>query len=94
VAYWGCENPRRIRQLGDKLPQLDLKQVIAATEHTGASSSVERTEFSWRMVSVFLWQQGRLEGFLILIAEHDKAGYPTYFEAAPEMPIEKLVLLW
>ena len=46
------------------------------------------------MVSVFLWQQGRFIRFLHLIAKHDKAGYPTYFEAAMEMPIEKILPLW
>ena len=46
------------------------------------------------MVSVFLWQQGRFKRFLNLIAKHDKAGYPTYFEAAMEMPIEKILPRW
>jgi hypothetical protein len=46
------------------------------------------------MASVFLWQQGRFKRFLNLIAAHDKAGYPTYFEAAMEMPVEKILPLW
>lgn len=94
VAYWGYQNPWRIAQLGDRLTGLDLKQVIADTEHTEASSAVERTESSWRMVSVFLWQQGRFKRFLNLVAKHDKAGYQTYFEAAMEMPVEKILPLW
>jgi hypothetical protein len=94
VAYWGYQNPWRIQQLGNNLAQLDLKRVIADPEQTGASSAVERRESSWRMVSVFLWQQGRFKRFLNLIAKHDKAGYPTYFEAAMEMPIEKILPLW
>jgi hypothetical protein len=31
---------------------------------------------------------------LNLIAKHDQAGYPTYFEAAMEMPVEKIIPLW
>jgi hypothetical protein len=94
VAYWGYQNPWRIQQLGNNLTELDLKQVIADTKDIEASSSVERTESSWRMVSVFLWQQGRFKRFLNLIDTHDKAGYPTYFEAAMEMPVEKIIPLW
>jgi hypothetical protein len=29
-----------------------------------------------------------------LVAAHDKAGYPTYFEAAMQMPVEKILPLW
>jgi hypothetical protein len=94
VAYWGYQNPWRIQQLGNNLAQLDLKQVIADPKQTEASSSVERSESSWRMVSVFLWQQGRFKRFLNLVAAHNKAGYSTYFEAAMEMPIEKILPLW
>ena len=94
VAYWGYQNPWRIQQLGNNLTQLDLQQVIAGTDRTEASLAVERTESSWRMVSVFLWQQGRFKRFLNLIATHDKAGYPTYFEAAMEMPVKKILPLW
>lgn len=94
TAYWGYQNPWRIQQLGSNLAQLDLKQVIADPEQTGASSTVERSESNWRMVSVFLWQQGRFNRFLNLIAKHDKEGYPTYFEAAMERPVEKILPLW
>src|SRR6185437_3706991 len=94
VVDWGYQNPWRIQQLGPELEHLDLKQVIAEPKDVAASSAVERTESSWRMVSVFLWKQGRFNRFLNLIAKHDKAGYPTYFEAAMEMPLEKILPLW
>lgn len=94
VAYWGFQNPWRIQQLGTNLTHLDLTQVIADPEHTSAFSAVERQESSWRMVSVFLWQQGRFKRFLRLIQARDKAGYPTYFEGSMGMPIEKIVPLW
>lgn len=94
TAYWGYQNPWRIQQLGDNLTKLDLQKVIADPKEIEASSSVERSESSWRMVSVFLWQQGRFKRFLHLIATQDKASYPTYFEAAMEMPVEKIIPLW
>jgi hypothetical protein len=94
AAYWGYQNPWRIHQLGTNLARLDLKQVIADPKETAASSAVERSESGWRMVSVFLWEQGRFKRFLNLIAAHDKAGYPTYFEGAMEMPIEKIIPRW
>ena len=46
------------------------------------------------MVSVFLWEQGRFRRFLKLIAANDKGGYPSYFEAAMELPLEKIMPLW
>jgi hypothetical protein len=94
TAYWGYQNPWRIQQLGDHLTQLDLKEVLADPKETGASSAVERSESSWRMASVFLWQQGRFKRFLNLVARHDRAGYPTYFEAAMDLPVEKILPLW
>jgi hypothetical protein len=45
------------------------------------------------MVSVFLWQQGRCKRFLKLIVTGEN-GYPTCFEAAMEMPVERIVPLW
>jgi len=94
VTYWGYQNPWRIQQLGNNLAHLDLKEVIADPKETGASSAVERSESSWRMASVFLWQQGQFKRFLSLIAARDRAGYPTYFEAAMDMRMEKILPLW
>lgn len=94
MAYWGFQNPWRIRELGDKLVQLDLKKVISDPETPTRFSLLEQEESSLRMASVFLWEQGRFKHFLKLIAAHDKAGYRTYFEAAMEMPIEKIRPLW
>jgi hypothetical protein len=55
---------------------------------------VEKEESTWRMGAVFLWEQGRFKRFLSLIASHDLAGYSTYFEAAMEMPVEKIQPIW
>ena len=94
VAFWGFQNPWRIQQIGDSLTQLDLKKIISDPEPSIRFSLLEQNESSWRMASVFLWQQGRFKRFLRLIGAHDKAGYPTYFEAAMEMPIERILPLW
>jgi len=94
VAYWGYQNPWRVEQLGGNLQKLDLKHLLADPTHIGASLSVERSESGWRMVSVFLWQQGRFNRFLNLIARHDRGGFPTYFEGAMEMPLERIIPLW
>jgi hypothetical protein len=94
VAYWGYQNPWRIAQLGGNLQKLDLKQVLADPTHIEASVSAERGESAWRMASVFLWQQGRFKRFLNLIAKHERAGFPTYFEGAMKMPIEKIIPIW
>jgi hypothetical protein len=94
TIYWGYQNPWRIQQLQTNLTQLDLKQIIADTDSPAHFSWVESNESSCRMATVFLWQQGRFKRFLNLIAAQDKAGYPTYFEAAMEMPVEKIVPLW
>jgi hypothetical protein len=91
VVYWGYQNPWRIQQLGTNLTQLDLKEMIADTHNFNWQ---EKNESSCRMASVFLWSQGRFKRFLSLIATHNKAGYPTYFEAAMQMPVEKILPLW
>jgi hypothetical protein len=94
VVYWGFQNPWRIEQLGTNLIQLDVKKFTAWINPTTQFSYVEKEESTWRMGAVFLWEQGRFKRFLKLIATHDMAGYPTYFEAAMEMPIEKILPLW
>jgi hypothetical protein len=94
TVYWGYQNPWRIQALGENLTHLDLKKLVADTDQTEHYGSGEHSESAQRMASVFLWQQGRFKRFLNLVATRDKAGYPTYFEAAMQMPIEKILPLW
>jgi hypothetical protein len=89
VIKWGYQNPWRIAQLGTNLTRLNLKPIISI-----ADSDVERHESALRMASIFLWDQGKFIRFLKLIQAKDKAGYPSYFEAAMEMPLEKIVPVW
>lgn len=94
VVYWGYQNPWRIQQIGDNLTQLNLEKIISDPAPTTRFSLLEQNESGWRMGSVFLWEQGRFKRFLKLIAARDKAGYPTYFEAAMGMPIKEILPLW
>jgi hypothetical protein len=87
VLFWGFQNPWRIRELGNNLTQLNLSEVLS-------DQNPESDESKLRMVSLFLWQQGRFRRFLKLIAANDKRGYASYFEAAMELPLEKIIPLW
>lgn len=87
VLFWGFQNPWRIEDLGTNLTQLNLLEIIS-------DQNPERDESKLRMVSLFLWEQGRFRRFLKLIAANDKRGYPSYFEAAMELPLERIIPLW
>jgi hypothetical protein len=87
VLFWGFQNPWRIKDLGTNLTQLDLTGIIS-------DQNPERDESKLRMVSLFLWERGRFRRFLKLIAANDKRGYASYFEAAMELPLERIIPLW
>ena len=88
-VQWGYQNPWRIQLLGENLVQLDLADILASTKyHTRYNQS------DLRLVSMFLWHQGKFKRFLQLIGEGKKNGYESYFEAAMEMPLESVLPLW
>lgn len=87
VLFWGFQNPWRIEELGRDLTQLNLAEIIS-------DQSPERDESKLRMVSLFLWEQGRFRRFLKLVAANEKGGYTSYFEAAMELPLERVIPLW
>ena len=87
VLLWGFQNPWRIEALGTNLTQLNLEQIIS-------DRSPSADESKLRMVSLFLWEQGKFRRFLKMIAANDKRGYPSYFEGAMEMPLERVIPLW
>jgi hypothetical protein len=89
IIYWGFQNPWRVEMLGTNLTQLDLKQLLATKNSQG-----QFNESDLRMLSMFLWEQGKFQRFLHLIQQREKNGYDSYFEAALEMPIEQIVPLW
>jgi hypothetical protein len=69
---WGYQNPWRIRSLGESLLRLNLGDVINRS----------RNQSQLRLVSVFLYQRGRLRPFLDLVRNGDRNGHASYFEAA------------
>jgi hypothetical protein len=90
VVQWGFQNPWRLQVLGDGLQGLDLARIVAADRpYPGAAASSAE-----RLVAVFLWQHGRLERFLQLVAARDRAGFASYFEAAMQRPLAEIVPLW
>ena len=87
VVFWGFQNPWRIRELGTDLTRLNLLEIVS-------DQNPERNESKLRMVSLFLWEQGKFTRFLKLIAANDKHGYASYFEAAMELPLVRITPLW
>jgi len=80
VDHWGFQNPWRIKQLGTDLAWLDLPEILATTR-------AKEKESEQRLVSIFLWEQGKFKQFLDLVKRREKNGYDSYFEAAMEIPI-------
>lgn len=89
VLDWGYQNPWRIQALGTNLTRLDLKAILTTTETPGPYNESDR-----RMVSMFLWEQGKFKRFLQFLRTGDRHGYGSYFEAAMGIPVEKVVPLW
>lgn len=87
AVFWGFQNPWRVQELGDHLTQLDLADIIS-------NQSPETNESELRMVSLFLWHEGKFKRFLRLISANDKRGYNSFLEGAMELPLEQINPLW
>jgi hypothetical protein len=87
VVNWGFQNPWRIKALGANLARLDLPGILATTR-------AEERESEQRLVSIFLWEQGKFKQFLDLVKRREKNSYDSYFEAAMGMPIGRVIPLW
>src|SRR5215469_15849002 len=59
VVNWGFQNPWRIKELGANLARLDLQGILATTAGAGERESEQR------LVSIFLWEQGKFKQFLV-----------------------------
>jgi hypothetical protein len=88
VLYWGFQNPWRIRELGPELTRLDVKKIVSE------NAMPERNESKLRMAVMFLWDQGKLRRFLRLVGANNRLGYPTFFEAAMGLSMEKITPIW
>ena len=90
VIALGFQNPWRIQALGPELTKLDLRQILNYKDTQGRFRECEQ-----RMVSMFLWKQGKFKRMLSLIEKGvPPPGYTTWFEAAMEMDVEKATPLW
>lgn len=87
ILLWGFQNPWRIEELGNNLARLNLSEIVSDVRP-------ESDESKLRMVSLFLWKRGKFKRFLRLIASNDKHGYPSFFEAAMEMPLNRITPVW
>jgi hypothetical protein len=86
VMYFGFQNPWRIEKLGDKLLSLDLKDIVNFGQKYGTSEK--------RLVSVFLYKNGKLIKFIDAVKTNNKNGYKTFFEAAFEKNMQDITPLW
>lgn len=90
VVQWGYQSPWRLQALGDRLEGLELARVVASDDRSPSGAGGSEA----RLVAVFLWQHGRLQRFLRLVAARDRAGFASYLEAAMDRPLAELVPLW
>lgn len=90
VVQWGYQSPWRLQALGDSLRRIELARVVGSDD--GAPNGAGGSEA--RLVAVFLWQHGRLQRLLQLVAAQDRAGFGSYFEAAMQRPLAEVGPLW
>jgi hypothetical protein len=88
VLFWGYQNPWRINELGASLINLDLPAIVSDDPRRA------RDQSQLRIVCMFLWERGEFRRFLRLLAAKDRRGYPSYLEAAMEMPMTRIIPLW
>ncbi|OGT19774.1 MAG: hypothetical protein A2V90_04360 [Gammaproteobacteria bacterium RBG_16_57_12] len=81
---WGYQNPWRIQAMGERVPRLKLRTVLYGSDDTSEK----------RLLSVFLYQQGKLQTFLDLVRQADKKGFRTYVEAAFAKPLYEIEGEW
>jgi hypothetical protein len=81
---WGFQNPWRIRELGERLPRLDLRTIVQHSSNTSEH----------RLVAIFLFEQGRWKTFLDHVKRHDRRGQETFVEAAMGMSFAQMEPLW
>ena len=88
AVNWGSQNPWRIKELGANIARLDLQGILSTT------AGARERESEQRLVSIFLWEQGKFKQFLYFIKRREKNGFDSYFEAAMGMPVERVIPLW
>lgn len=86
ILRFGFNNPWRIRQMGQKVLSLDLESIVKGNQDHSTSEQ--------RMVSVFLYQHGKLKKYMELVSSNRKNGYNTFIEAAFEKRMSQLIPEW
>lgn len=81
---WGFQNPWRIRALGARLTTLDLRTIIYRSTNTSEK----------RLISMFLFEQGKWKEFLTRIKQNNRQQYTTFVEAAMGKSFNDLEALW
>ena len=81
---WGYPSPWRIQELEGRLARLSLPEILSGTGSVSESS----------LVCIFIYKQGKWKHFLELVQKNDKNGYPSFLEAALEMPLGEAEPRW
>lgn len=81
---WGYQNPWRIDRLGPELTHLKLTRIVHGSQDTSEK----------RLVSMFLYQRGKLKKFLALVQADDRKAFSTHLEAAFEKPLKEIENDW
>ena len=90
VLNFGFQNPWRLQAIGAELPTLDLQQILDYKDTQGRFRESEQ-----RLVSMFMWRQGKFKRMLKLIEKGvPPEGYQTWFEAAMGMKVPQITPLW
>ncbi len=84
ILKWGFQNPWRIQALGESISSLKMENVVRGSNDTSEK----------RMLSVFIYQQGKLGRFLEVVKNGDKGGFGTYVEAAFNKPMPEIDTAW
>lgn len=90
VLNFGYQNPWRIHQLGDGIDRIDLGEILHRRENNYALTQ----NSDCRLVSLFLWRQGKLKDYLDLVRLGDRRGRDTYLEATLGVSLKEIEPAW
>ena len=90
MLRFGYQNPWRIQASGEQIDGLDLKAILQRKANDyGASGNSDL-----RMVSVFLWRNGKFHRYLESLRRSDKGNHDTYLEVAFGRPLKEIEPMW
>lgn len=86
-AKFGYQHSERVRWIGPKLTKLKLSEIIS-------NQSPADFENEERLVSMFLFDSGKLKDFIESTRTNKPLKYKTRIESVFDMPMEQLEKLW